>query len=1253
MPTVKLNYFALLTILVFSLVCVSNAEMTVSPFGMSLLIEEEDEIIRDLILTNNGDTEVEFKTDTWLVENDEEERQGPLRDDLGDLIDQFDVIRTRWTGLAWDGELIWGMSIQNFSLLVAITPEGDFEERIGTNFINTHGLCWVDGELWIGNSHQGELTRIDLEGNRLESIAINGLRPSGLAWDGDCFWYGGWRGNLGVIINQINRDGEILRSFNTEFLEETRCVDLCWVPAHRNGHLWIISHDSSLLYQLNVDGDEPQLVQQTFTNLPGSRALCHDGENFWIADYDVTEIWRTIDDGIVEWVTTRVEPKSGIIAGNESENLNLIINPTGMREGLFETVVEIEFTEQVNQNNEANESTIEISVIISIDSPSALLMVNVADQETEEPIEGVEITLDRYIISKFTDENGRCEFEALPPGNYELTFEAQNYLTQIEPYQIDGEGEINFNVEMLYAEFFAELEEVDVDLVVNEITEVNFEVTNSGTGPLTFRSELCLIGDANAEPWQLRRQFFVGEMFDEQRVQGVVLVDGLLYISCANNHNPHIVVVDLEGRIINRFDQVGVEGRYGFRDLAFDGELIWAAENSTLFSFTIDGQFIREIASPFNYTKNIAFDSDREILWVSGISTNYAGIDRNGNVLAEIDSGELRTYGLAYWPNDPDGFQLYTFHKNNDIGNQLVTKFNPENGEHILVRSLEPENGGAAAAAFITNQYDIYSWIFMSVISNGADDRIDIWQLDGRTDWMELNLVEGIIEPDEVCEFILTLDATGLPAEVFEAEMVFTHDGIGGETSIPITMTVLGDNDQEERILQLHDGWNMVSVNVEPENNDIIDLTQELVDNDLLQIMKDGAGRFYVPEHNFNNIPGWNVAEGYQINMIDDGDLTIAGMQVEFDRPIPLNEGWQIVSYFPRIEVGPWVAFSGIIDALILAKDEQGRFLNVEFNFCNLLDIAEGNGYQVKLSEATELVWCVEGNGEFIIARNEDPKQPQRIMSAVRCPYLTESGQPTCLVKASSLKYSTLVKARRSREGGNPEYTSTYKIAIPGKSQDSKKTMNISKVSRAPDSTMELLHFARKDATGENMSLLILSESMPDGEIGVYSGGNLIGSGALKDGKCGIAVWGDDPTTLEIEGAVNGDLLDYVYANENGQHQVSFEVIAGTGHYRSNDFQVVRFLEVNQIPIEFGIVSIYPNPFNSSTSIIYNLPEHGNINLVLYDLSGRIIMDVLSGEVNSGQHTDIIDGTIMPSGVYFIKLRSGSSVSNKKITIVR
>ena len=99
MPTVKLNYFALLTILVFSLVCVSNAEMTVSPFGMSLLIEEEDEIIRDLILTNNGDTEVEFKTDTWLVENDEEERQGPLRDDLGGRSDRS--IRRHSNSLDW------------------------------------------------------------------------------------------------------------------------------------------------------------------------------------------------------------------------------------------------------------------------------------------------------------------------------------------------------------------------------------------------------------------------------------------------------------------------------------------------------------------------------------------------------------------------------------------------------------------------------------------------------------------------------------------------------------------------------------------------------------------------------------------------------------------------------------------------------------------------------------------------------------------------------------------------------------------------------------------------------------------------------------------------------------------------------------------------------------------------------------------------------------------------------------------------
>ena len=822
-------------------------------------------------------------------------------------------------------------------------------------------------------------------------------------------------------------------------------------------------------------------------------------------------------------------------------------------------------------------------MIVSFDSPAASLFVSVIDQETEEPIEGVSVTPDRYLMEYFTDEDGRCEFEALPTGDYEITFTAMDYLPLTEQYRIDGEGELRLDVEMLYAEFTTELDEISIEMGIDEIREIDFEVTNTGNGALSFTNELCLLGDANAEPFDIRNQIPVGELLNESRVQGAIFTDELFYLACANNRDPQIVILNREGDIVNRYDQFGDGGRYGYKDLAFDGELIWGAENRTLFVFTPEGELRSEMRSPFNPTTNIAFDNDRELLWISSTTTNIVGIDREGRQIAELDRDGLRIYGLAYWADDPDGFPLYAFHKDNNLGRQLISKFNPENGERILIRNLEPENGGEAAAAFITNQYDIYSWVFMSVINNGADDRIDIWQLDARTDWMEIEPAVGIIDPDEISEFALTLDATGLPPEVFEAEIVFSHNGRGRETHIPITMTILADNAPEERQLQLHRGWNMVSVNVEPENNDIIDLTQELVDNDLLRLMKDGAGRFYVPEHNFNNIPGWNVAEGYQINMIEAGELLINGIEVEFERPIQLIEGWQIVSYYPRIEVDPWVALSGIIDVLILAKDEQGRFLNTEFNFCNLPDLAEGNGYQMKLSEETELVWCVEGDEENVVARYEETKEPQR-----------------------------------------------------------------------------LLHLGCKNATGENMSLLVLSEAVQDGEIGVYTKDKLIGSGVMQSGKCGIAVWGDDQTTDMIDGAISGEIfeidlhVDYDTPTRGARiYYPHYEIIKGDGKYHPNDFQAIRLLDSNNAPTEFGIVSAYPNPFNSSTTITYNLTESGYITLHLFDLNGRQVMDNYSGNVSAGSHTLTIDGSSLSSGVYIAELKMGDKESKKKLTLIQ
>jgi len=188
--------------------------------------------------------------------------------------------------------------------------------------------------------------------------------------------------------------------------------------------------------------------------------------------------------------------------------------------------------------------------------------------------------------------------------------------------------------------------------------------------------------------------------------------------------------------------------------------------------------------------------------------------------------------------------------------------------------------------------------------------------------------------------------------------------------------------------------------------------------------------------------------------------------------------------------------------------------------------------------------------------------------------------------------------------------------------------------------------------TGENMSLLVLSE-LPDGEVGVLSNNNIVGSGVMLNGKCGIAVWGDDPTTSRIDGAVNGEMMEIMFHSGQELSTVNYETFLGNGKYTTDGFQLIHILNLATSPEQYGIVEAYPNPFNSTTSITINLPEVSKINLGLFDLTGRIVADIASGTMKTGLHTYSLEGSFLTSGVYIVQLQSSGGISKHKLTLLK
>ncbi len=1200
----RFSFSYLLAILaVFLPYSATFGQVSVDRIGFATVLEQEAVYETEINLHNAGDEAVPFNVRIRKMNREEERRFGPRRDEQGETLSEHELEYPYTAGLAWDAEeeIMYGSHVTE-ARIVGYRWNGEEITEVTVDFVAEGiqanmlvALAYYEGVLHTFYWSQALIYRYDVEGNQLESIETQwddeltyGL---GLAIDPEnahlymtAFHNAG--AHCDMKIYDINDDyNQIGYIDGIENMGEVRDADvrnrLNWVPEHEDGHLWVYERNQAEVQDGAIGPDTPPYHAWQLDIIPGeegiweyevidhfevesdawSNGISHDGENLWIGNRN-SNLVRIIDDGLSEAKWIEIEPRSGEVPADQEITLEVFIEPVELEDGVYEQLVRIGFDDPAG-------TVIEMSVVMSLETPTANVSGTVIDAATDEPLEGVRGDLDYYLISRFTDEEGGYSIENLPMGEFVMTFTHPDYMPASVEVVIEEGGDIVADAEMLHGEFNPDREFIRQSLAPDDDIHVLFDVSNDGNAPVEYSSERRLIGDADTDPWELRASVPAGIITEDSRIQGAVFIDDLFYVPGANNREPLIYVLNRDQELVDQYDQLG-EGRYGYKDIATDGEIIWGSGERNIYGFNTDGEEIVSFDSGISPCNNLAWDSDREILWASGTTTDILGFDREGNQVAEISRHEYRVYGLAYWPDDPDGYQLYIFHKINDVGDLMVAKIDIENDQAMDVANLQHDIGGVAQGCFITNEYDIYSWVFMGVANNGGEDRIDIWQLDVRKDWFLLDPIEGVIEANESQEFDLHLNATDLPVADFEGEIVFSHNGLGSQAIIPVIMNVEAGRMQSERTLQLAFGWNMVSVNLQPNEEDVTVLTRPLVDAEVLEMMKDGAGHFYNPQFNFNNIPGWSVEQGYLMKLTEDAELTLEGETVLADDPIQLQDGWQMVSYYPRRPIDAILALSGIVDQLELAKDAAGHFYNPQFRFSNIGDMREGQGYLMKVSEDVELVYNLEDE------RNA---------------------------------YSPIERLGDSRLG----------VVVP---------------------------------TGENMSLLLLGEGYSGCEVGVYADGLLVGSGHFTGDVCGVAVWGDDPTTEEIDGALPGQLLELIVNNDSGDVGAEYNTLQGESTYTKDGFWAVQ-LEDSQAPSQFGISEIYPNPFNAMLNLRFEMSHSAQITIGVYDISGRLVEQLVSDEWTAGHHKLRWDASLISAGVYLVLMEAPGFSAVRKALLVK
>ena len=88
-------------------------------------------------------------------------------------------------------------------------------------------------------------------------------------------------------------------------------------------------------------------------------------------------------------------------------------------------------------------------------------------------------------------------------------------------------------------------------------------------------------------------------------------------------------------------------------------------------------------------------------------------------------------------------------------------------------------------------------------------------------------------------------------------------------------------------------------------------------------------------------------------------------------------------------------------------------------------------------------------------------------------------------------------------------------------------------------------------------------------------------------------------------------------------------------------------------PGSYGLSQNYPNPFNPSTTIRFALPQRSHATLVVFNMLGEKVAELVNGEIDGGYHEVRFDGTGLASGVYFYRLEAGNDILTKKFTLIR
>jgi len=141
------------------------------------------------------------------------------------------------------------------------------------------------------------------------------------------------------------------------------------------------------------------------------------------------------------------------------------------------------------------------------------------------------------------------------------------------------------------------------------------------------------------------------------------------------------------------------------------------------------------------------------------------------------------------------------------------------------------------------------------------------------------------------------------------------------------------------------------------------------------------------------------------------------------------------------------------------------------------------------------------------------------------------------------------------------------------------------------------------------------------------------------------------PSGVTGSSSTNSISVNFTNTAQSGNISVMAHNNCGNSDTVSFPIVVQNCTGINEVNKTISNLKVFPNPFSNTTTFTYKLKENQKVNLCIYDITGRLVKQLVNENQSQGEHTLSFNAAGLQAGIYYYRLEAGDEVATGKLIL--